>query len=463
MKYSLKLKKQKADKIEASKAVIAVADKANRAMTEDESKQVSAFNVEVKALNEQIAQVEAQELAEASVAALQPAAIPVQIGEQPATATSTIIQPGSFEDFMKPPAAQPRLYNPLRAAPDAKTAYRFGMWLCATLGFGWAKNKAPKMGFGDSAFRPSAILTEGTNTQGGYLVIEEFINTMILLIQHYGVFRRKCRIVPMTKTDTISLPRRTGGLTAYPVGEGVAGTESTKTWDRVNLVAKKWMVLTRMTSEVDEDSVISIGDDLLMEIAYAFAQAEDNAGFLGDGTSTYAGITGLKNALNAGAKYTQGSSNTWLTQVLADLVGGPPSLQPDFTVPLSNEWYCNKAYFYNVMVRLASGGGGNTTVTIRDGYEEGKFFGFPVNFVSAMPAATATTGICAYFGDLGAAAKFGDRRELTISTSMEASVGGQSMWERDEIGIKGTERFDIVVHERGTTTVGGPINALITG
>lgn len=461
MKYSLKLKRLKAEKIEAAKAVVKVADDANRAMTADESKKVDDFHAEVKALAAQIETAEAQEAAEASVTALQPSAIPTEIGTPP-TPTQRVV-PSAYDAFMTPPPAQPRMYGSLRAAPDMKTAYRFGMWVCGVLGFPWAKAKAPLMGFGENALRPSALLSEGTNTTGGYLVVEEFVNTMILLIAKYGVFRRKCRIVPMTRTDTISLPRRTGGLTAYPVGEGTAGTESTKSWDRVNLVAKKWMALTRMTTEINEDSAINIGDDLLMEIAYAFAQAEDNAGFIGDGTSTYAGIVGLKNALAAGAKFTQGTSNTWAAQVIGDLTGGPPSLQPDFTAPMSNEWYANKAYYFQVMVRLASAAGGNTTTTIIDGVEQGRFFGYPVNFVSAMPSATATTGICAYFGDLGAAAKFGDRRELTISTSSEASVGGQSMWERDEVGIKGTERFDVQVHERGTSSVGGPINALITG
>jgi hypothetical protein len=57
---------------------------------------------------------------------------------------------------------------------------------------------------------------------------------------------------------------------------------------------------------------------------------------------------------------------------------------------------------------------------------------------------------------------------MAIAMSQEASVGGQSMWERDEIGIKGVERFDINIHERGPSggasgSGGAPIAALITG
>ena len=44
----------------------------------------------------------------------------------------------------------------------------------------------------------------------------------------------------------------------------------------------------------------------------------------------------------------------------------------------------------------------------------------------------------------------------------EATVGGQSMWERDQIGVRGTERFDVVVHDYGSNSEAGPIVGLET-
>ncbi len=457
VKLSLKYKAQRAEKIEAAKKIIGVADAANREMSADEQKSFDALHSDAAKLRVSITSAELQEAADAEVSAVEPSAIE-HVSPNPKPAIQTLENP--YADFMRAPAAQPKMYGSLRAAPNAKYAYRFGVWMAAIMGMQWARNKAKDM-FAKDALRPEAINNEGTNTQGGYLVIDEFINQLIVLIENAGIARRKCRIVPMT-SDSAWLPRRTAGLTAYPVGEGAVGTESNLSWDRVNLVASKWMALTRMTSEVAEDAVINLGDEILRELSYAFAVAEDAALFVGDGTSTYAGITGLKNALAAGAKFTQITSNTWATQVLAD-INGLEGLLPDYSVAINPEFYCNKAYYHNVLERLAMAGGGNTGMDIVNGIPMGRFFGYPVNFVTSMPKATATTGIVAYFGDLGAAAKFGDRRQLAISMSQEASVGGQSMWERDEIGIKGTERFDIVVHERGTASAGGAINALITG
>ena len=85
------------------------------------------------------------------------------------------------------------------------------------------------------------------------LVPEQMMASVIDLREQYGVFRQEATIVPMGR-DTVNWPRRTGGLTAYFVGENTALTESQVSWDNVNLTAKKLGVLTRFSTELDEDS-----------------------------------------------------------------------------------------------------------------------------------------------------------------------------------------------------------------
>ena len=94
---------------------------------------------------------------------------------------------------------------------------------------------------------------EGTNSAGGYLVPEEMSSDIIDLREEYGVFRQHTRVHQMASDHTV-IPRRSGGLTAYAVGESDSITESEKSWDQVALTAKKWATLTRYTSEVDEDA-----------------------------------------------------------------------------------------------------------------------------------------------------------------------------------------------------------------
>ena len=51
--------------------------------------------------------------------------------------------------------------------------------------------------------------------------------------------------------------------------------------------------MTKISRQLDEDSVIDLGEKVAIAVALAFTYAEDNAGFNGDGTSQYGGIVGV--------------------------------------------------------------------------------------------------------------------------------------------------------------------------
>jgi hypothetical protein len=58
-----------------------------------------------------------------------------------------------------------------------------------------------------------------------------------------------------------------------------------------------------------------------------------------------------------------------------------------------------------------------------------------------------------FFGDLPKAAMMGERRGVTIKRS------DHRYFENDQIGLLGTERFDINVHDFGDNTNAGPLVA----
>jgi len=446
MKFSMKLRAALAAVILANKNLSASLTGAKTEFTADEQATFDANVAKAKNLKSQITTAEAQEALEAEAEVVTP----------------TIVAPSISGGGIEAPAIRlPAGAGKTASLKNFKTemaAYRFGVFACSLAGFPWAKKRAAQL------FDMNALQSEGVNIDGGFMVPEEFGTELIDLREKKGVFRQHCRIIPMSR-DTFSMPRRATGLTAYFVDEGVAGTVSTATRDRVSLTAKKLMVLATVTKELDEDAIVSIGDWLMGEMAYALAAKEDDCGFNGDGTSTYGMITGLKNALGASCKVTQITSNTWAAQVLADINALMAKI-PDYTIPLDLKFYCNKAYFHSVLERLAMASGGASATEIVNGVQQGKFFGYPVIFVSSMPRVSATTGIVCYFGDLGRACKMGVRRGVTMSQTDQGVVGGVELFTTDEIGLKATERFDINVHERGTSTAsdaGGPIAALITG
>jgi len=346
-------------------------------------------------------------------------------------------------------------------------AYRFGQWCLASI----AKQLPGKYNFPHAVkFTENYITkvsTEGNNTGGGVLVPDEFGNDLIDLREKYGVARKVLKIVPMS-SDTRTDPKRTSGLTAYFVAESAAGTESTKGWDQVRLTAKDLMVLSRYTSQLNEDAVINIGDDLAGEIAYAFANKEDDCAFNGTGADTYGGITGVRVAIdnvasNAGIN-TQTTGNTWAAIVLADFNNTVAKL-PQYADSPNACWVAHRAFYYGVMQKVELAAGGVTSYEVREGNRKPRplFLGYPVEISQVYPSATATATIACTLGDHSMGASFGDRRQDSIAFSEHASIGGQSVFERGQIAIRGTERFDVNVHAPGTSSAAGPIVALKTG
>lgn len=317
------------------------------------------------------------------------------------------------------------------------------------------------------------IHTEGTNTEGGYAVLEGFNANIIRLVEERGVFRREANIVRMS-TDIVNRLRRTSGLDVTYTGEGSAGTDTTMAFDNVVLSVKKAMLVTMITSELSEDAAISIMDALTGEIAYAFANAEDVAGFNGTGASATGGINGVRNSLlglsatrvNIAGLFVQATGTTWGAVVLADF-NSVLGLLPMYA-QANAKWYMHQAFWATVAQTLAYAAGGNTTQTIAGGMVD-SFLGIPVVKVQVMPAVTSTDTVVALLGDLRQAADFGDRRQLSISVSEHATIGSTNVFESDALAVRATERYDINVHSVGNASataslrVPGPVVGLLTG
>jgi len=333
-------------------------------------------------------------------------------------------------------------------------AYISGMWILANFyDVGFARKWCL-----DNGLSVRGALSTGDNEKGGVLVPEEFASTLIRLVERFGIFRQKAFPWPMA-SDTTTVPRQIGEVTVYFVGENEETDESDIQTDGIRLTARKLSALCKWPTEIDEDSVISIADLLARSIAYAMAVKEDACGFIGDGKSTYGGISGLitKCGANAGTIKTAATGNTaFSTLDLADFEGMMGML-PEFE-GIEPEWYISKAGWAASMMRLADAAGGNTAADI-EGKRRLTFLGYPVNIVQTMnkvlTAQTSTNGLC-YFGDLRMAATMGTRRGLTMR------ISDQRYFEYDQIGILANERFDINVHEVGDASNAGAVVMLAT-
>jgi HK97 family phage major capsid protein len=407
---------------------------------------------EIKSRNEQIAtlQTEVKQLEE--IEAMKSNAITYSHSGTPSTKTDNTI-PAPTIEFSR--VSRVKNFKGTVAGRNAdERAYRFGKWFKGAV----VGDPASKQWCDQNGIQTKA-LSEGTNYLGGYLVPPEFSTDIIDLRETYGVARQVARVVPMS-SDTLTIPRRVGGLTAYFVGEASTITNSDKTWDQINLVAKKLAALTLWSSELNEDAMISIGDDLAGEIAYAFSQKEDECYFNGDGTSTYGGITGVRSKLRnvdgtiANIKGLQvATGNAYSEIVLSDfhgVMGRLPLYARNGAV-----WIMSATFFDTVPHKLQVAAGGNTVIDIANGGVQ-RFLGYPVVLSQVMPTNEANSQICALLGNFRLGSTFGDRRLLSLALSSEYKFA------EDQLAIRGTERFDINVHDVGNTTAAGPIVGLIT-
>ena len=336
-------------------------------------------------------------------------------------------------------------------------AYKSGQWCLAAL-FGneraahWCTNNG--VGIRNA-------MGGNSNPDGGFLVADELAQAIIDLREEYGVFRRECRVWPMG-SDVLMIPRRSGGVTIGMIGENPSSaiSQSTPTFDQVQLVAKKFGGLSLLSSEIAEDAVIDLADWIASEFAYGFANFEDTAGFTGDGTSTYGGIRGLTNLLTeasglAGAVLATAPhdsfaevDNTDLTTVMGKL--------PAYA-RANAKWYISATGADVVFTRLGAIAGGNNTQTLRNGTGLA-YLGYPVVISQVLFSTTGnqTDGSALlFFGDLRKSSSMGDRRMVRVFPSEHRYM------DTDQIGIRGLERIDIVNHDVGTSSVPGPIVALL--
>lgn len=351
------------------------------------------------------------------------------------------------DDAMRPYGGRVKSFK------DERTAYRFGRFLFAAAGHSKSAEWCNRNGLNLKAH------SEGVNSQGGFLVPDEFEASLINLREMYGVARANCKVYPMSR-DTLNIPRRVGGLTSYWTGETAAVTESTMTLSNVSLVAKKLSALTTTSNELAEDSIIPIADMVADEIAWEFARKEDDALFNGDGSTSFGGIVGLRNALGAASIIDSAAATGDLTTAITAAVASKWfAALPAYALTPNAKIYCHKAVYHAVFERISHTAGGATTAEVSNGIREYRFYGYPVVFVQGMNSAitSGTDGAhIAYVGDLAQAAAFGDRRQVTIRTSDSAL----NAFEQDELAIRGTERVDIVVHGTGDASTAGPIIAL---
>ena len=335
--------------------------------------------------------------------------------------------------------------------PEAEyKAYVTGLFV------GGLQNEAARQKYAEVTGVDYKTHTQGNDATGGIFVPTETSSLIINLKDTYGSFRRNVRVEPMG-SESVRIFRTGDDVTAYWGSETGTLSSSDMSFDAITLNAKKMYALAVLSEELVMNSTQNLGLRFAESVARQFAKKEDQAGFLGDGTSTYGGVLGLYGKLNkvltdGGGTWTNdthkgylGSAqvcagNTFAEVTMGNLIAGMRKV-PTYALT-GAKWYFNKVAFGETAERLAYAQGGSTAAELAGSFGQ-RLFGYPVEFVDVMPGTDANSQVFAWFGNLSQAATLGDR--MTTAIKQDASKG----FDTDTIYVKATQYLDIKVHEMG--------------
>ena len=304
------------------------------------------------------------------------------------------------------------------------------------------------------------------NSLGGSLVFEDFSNSLIRLVETFGVSMNLAQRVT-TSSDTLLVPKRLSGITGYWLGENTTITTSDPTATMVQLVLKKLAAATRVSNELLADNAISVAQWLVQEYATTISGTLDDAFFNGTGSSAYGGIRGLSqidDGTHTASVVSAASGNTSVAALdIDDYLKALASL-PRYAIGTS-AWYMHPAVYHNSVQRmmLSSGtagsgtigalAGGNTAANLAQGTPN-TFLGLPVVWVLKMSAAPTTGQIAAYVGDVSLSSIMANKGDMQIASSTDR------YFEVDQTAWRVTYRVDINHHSLGTNSEAGPVVAL---
>ena len=329
----------------------------------------------------------------------------------PAIEAEASIEPVLEEtETMAIPAAAK--YNKSGVFASSEDAYVAGKFLLATAG----DRKAADF---------MAAQSEGTDNKGGFTVPTPLASELINLIEEYSVARNVCRRIVMG-APTWTVPKLAGHATVFYPNEADAITASDLTFSQVSLTAQKMAGLVKMSTEISEDSLISMTDTIVRDLAWSFGKAEDEALFSGH-ASLYA--DGIEGDSDIAAHTVADVASLALTDLTATVVAAGQERG------LNHEWYMSPTLWNGQVRDILNAAGGNSQADLVGGVRP-TLLGYPVNLVNAMKGAGASTSadLLCVFGDLGVSHYFGDRRSLNFRVLNELFAVN------DQVGIICTQR-----------------------
>lgn len=135
----------------------------------------------------------------------------------------------------------------------------------------------------------SNALQIGTDSEGGYLVPDEFEKTLVEALEEENIFRQMAKIIQTSSGDR-KIPVVASKGSAFWIDEGAAYTESDDSFGQVSIGAYKLGTMIKVSEELLNDSVFDLESYISKEFARRIGAKEEEAFFTGDGEGKPLGI-----------------------------------------------------------------------------------------------------------------------------------------------------------------------------
>lgn len=335
------------------------------------------------------------------------------------------------------PVARSKHYNP--KAPGAGLDKKFGTW-ASFLGNTWAGTRSQAaMLAQDEIAQIQNSFGSSVPADGGFLIPENLRAELLRVALETAVVRSRARVVPM---ESLSVPYPMldstsnassvhGGITGYWTEEGGTLTDSSPTFGRINLIAKKLTLYSEIPNELFKDSIISLEQFMSESYPEALAWFEDVAFVGGNGAGQPLGFLNAPAAVSV-TKETGQAADTivWENIVKAYARMLPSSMSRAV-------WVANNDTFPELATMALSVGTGGSAVWIGDGGGEAappmRILGRPVIFTEK--AATLGDAGDINLVDFGYYL-IGDRQVMQSETSTHFKFGN------DKTAMRVIERVD---------------------
>lgn len=142
-------------------------------------------------------------------------------------------------------------------------------------------------------------LQVGTDSEGGYLVPDEFEHTLIEALEEQNIFRTLAHVIQTSSGDR-KIPVVASKGTASWVDEEGAIPESDDAFSQVSIGAYKLGTMIKVSEELINDSVFDLEAYISREFARRIGNKEEEAFFTGDGTGKPLGVLAASGGAEVG-------------------------------------------------------------------------------------------------------------------------------------------------------------------